>query len=58
MGKNKLETTYKWRQINIKRYPFEFNLTANKEEYEHFIKQPNKREYLLNLIRKDMKKAR
>lgn len=57
MGKVKLETQYKWKKENLKRYTFEVNKVTNKDVYEHFEKQPNKREYLLNLIRKDIKKA-
>lgn len=57
MGRNKLETTYKWRKKNIKRYVIDVNISTNRDEYEHLEKQHNKREYLLNLIRKDIKKA-
>lgn len=56
MGKNKLETTYKWRKDNIKRYALDVNIVTNKDVYEHLEKISNKREYLLELIRKDIKK--
>ncbi len=55
MGRD-MEKLYAWRKENIKRYSFELNKTTEKEVFEHLEKQPNKRDYLISLIKKDMKK--
>ena len=56
MGKIKLETQYKWKKENLKRYEFALNKTTNKLAYEHLEKQPNKRAYIISLIEKDAEK--
>lgn len=56
MGKVKLETQYKWKKDNLKRYEFALNKNTNKLAYEHLEKQPNKRAYIISLIEKDAKK--
>lgn len=54
MGKTKLDTQYKWRKENLKNYHFDLNKVTDKDVYEHLEKQPNKRAYLIDLIRKDL----
>lgn len=56
MGRTKLETLYKWKKNNLKRYEFALNKVTNKVAYEHLEKQPNKRAYLIKLIEDDAKK--
>lgn len=56
MGRTKLETLYKWKKNNLKRYEFALNKVTNKIAYEHLEKQPNKRAYLIKLIEDDAKK--
>ena len=54
MGKNNLETTYKWRLENLKRYELTINKITEKDVYKHLEKQKNKRAYIIELIRKDI----
>ena len=54
VARNK-ENDYAWRKSNIRRYSFTINKTNDKDVLDHLEKQPNKREYLIGLIRKDMK---
>lgn len=56
MGRTKLETLYKWKKNNLKRYEFALNKVTNKIAYEHLEKQENKRAYLIKLIEDDAKK--
>lgn len=51
-----LDYQYKWRKEHIKRYNFDINKDTEEDVYRWLEKQPNKRAYLIELIRKDMKK--
>lgn len=55
MGRD-MENLYKWRRNNIKKISFELNKTNDKDVIDHLEKQPNKRDYLIGLIRKDIRK--
>lgn len=55
MGRD-MENNAKWRKEKIRRYSFTLNVEKDKDVYEYFEKQPNKRDYLISLIKKDMKK--
>ena len=57
MGRD-MENNAKWRKENIKRYEFTLNKTNEKDVMEYLDTKPNKREYLINLIRKDMEDTR
>lgn len=53
MGRN-LENEVRWRKENIRRYSFTLNKVTNKDVCEHLEKQKNKRQYLIDLIQKDI----
>jgi len=53
MGRDK-DNMYKWRKQNQKRFEFYINRESDPEVLEWFELQPNKRQYLIDLIRKDM----
>jgi len=53
MGRD-MENLYKWRKENIKKLILDLNKTSDKDVIDHLDKQPNKKEYLIGLVRKDM----
>ena len=57
MGRD-MENRAKWEKQNIKRYVINLNKTKFNDVIEHLERQPNKQEYLINLIKKDMKNTR
>ena len=54
MAKEKYMATLKWRKESIKRIEFYLHKENDKEVLEWIENVPNKREYLIELIRKDM----
>ena len=58
MGKEKNMATLKWRKESIKRIEFYLHKELDKDTLEWLEKQPNKREYLINLINADMKRKK
>ena len=44
----------KYKKANIKNYNFQINRTTEKDLLDHMEKQPNKSDYIKNLIREDM----
>lgn len=53
MGRD-MENMYAWRKENLKHYVLDINKKTEKDVYEQLEKQPNKKEYIVKLIRKDM----
>ncbi len=53
MGRNK-ENLDKWSKEKKKRFEFYINKEKDKDVYEYFETIPNKRQYLIDLIRGDM----
>lgn len=51
-----MDNFYDWKRKNIKRYEINLNKETDKEVIEHLDKIPNKKQYLIELIKKDMKK--
>lgn len=47
---------YSWRRENIQRMAIDFNKNNEKDVLDWLDKIPNKREYIIELIRRDMKK--
>ena len=45
----------KWQKDNLRQVVLKLHRTNDKDVLDHLEKQPNKREYLIGLIRKDMK---
>lgn len=56
MGRD-MNNNYEWRKKNIRRYSFTLNVENDKDVYEFFERQSNKRDYLIGLIRKDMNES-
>lgn len=56
MGRN-AEKDKEWRRQNQKQCHFYLNRVTDKDVLEYLEKQPNRREYLIALIRKDMKEG-
>lgn len=54
MGRD-MDKMYAWRKLNLKRYSFDLNKVTDKDVYDHLEKQPNKRDYIINLIKEDIK---
>ena len=54
MGKNSLESTYKWRKNNLRQIKFELNVNTDSDVLAYLESKPNKRAYLIELIRKDI----
>ena len=54
MGRD-MENDAKWRRENLVQYILRLNKNNEKDVLEWLNKQPNKRQYLIELIRKDMK---
>ena len=48
-----MDNMLKWRKENAKRYEFYFNTGTDKELVEWFEKIANKRQYVIELIRRD-----
>lgn len=57
MGRN-MQNMYEWRKKVQKRYEFYLNKETEADVMEWLEKQPNKREFLIGLIRKDMDEKR
>lgn len=55
MGRDK-DNLAKWKRDNLISYTFKIHKTNDKDVYEHLNKQSNKRAYIINLIREDIKK--
>ena len=53
MGRDK-DNLDKWRKANQKRFEFYLNRESDKEVLEWFEQIPNKRQYLIDLIKGDM----
>ena len=53
MGRN-MDGLYAWRKENIKRMVIDLNKVADADIIEWLETMPNKREYILKLIRDDM----
>ena len=57
MGRNK-ENMFKWRADNLRRYEFYVNTKTDADVCEWLDSQPNKRQYLIALIKGDMNENR
>ena len=55
MGRD-LENLAEWKKKNIWQYNFSLNYSADKEVIEHLEKIDNKKQYLIRLIREDMRR--
>ena len=53
MGRD-MENHAEWERNNLRSFTFKLNRNNEKDVIEHLEKQPNKRDYLIRLIRKDM----
>lgn len=51
---DKRMATNKWRREVVKTYKFYLHKEHDKEAYEWMEKQPNKRQYLIDLVKEDM----
>ena len=58
MARRTSMATLKWRKESIKRVEFYLHKELDKDVLEWLEKQPNKREFLIGLIRKDMNEKR
>ena len=56
MGRD-MDNLYKWRKENIKKIILDLNKTTDKDVLDHLDKQPNKKEYLIGLVRKDIEES-
>lgn len=56
MGRD-MEGLYSWRRENIKRVVLDLNKATDKDILEWIEKKPNKRDYLISLIRKDIEES-
>lgn len=54
MGRDK-ENDAKWRKTNLRQFVLRLNRTNEKDVIEFLERIPNVRQYLIELIRKDMK---
>lgn len=54
MARRTSMATLKWRKESIKRVEFYLHKELDKDVLEWLQKQPNKREYIIALLRKDM----
>lgn len=54
MARRTSMATLKWRKESIKRVEFYLHKELDKDVLEWLQKQPNKREYIKSLLRKDM----
>jgi hypothetical protein len=55
MGRN-MQKMYQWRKDNQKRYDFYIHKKNDKDVYEKLESVDNKRKYIIDLIRADLKK--
>lgn len=55
MGRD-IERLHSWRRDYIRRVSVDFHKVNDKEMLEWIEKKPNKREYIISLIKKDMEK--
>lgn len=53
MGRD-MDNHAKWERENLRSYTFKVNIKTDKDICEHLERQPNKRAYIISLIRKDM----
>lgn len=53
MGRD-MENRAKWEKENLRSLTFKLHKVNDKDVLDHLDKQPNKREYLIGLVRKDM----
>lgn len=53
VGRNK-ENMFKWRENNQKRYEFYVNTKTDKDVCDWLDSKPNKRQYLIALVKGDM----
>lgn len=56
MGRD-MENRKRWEKECLRSYTFKVNRNTDKEIIEHLEKIPNKRAYIINLIRKDIKEG-
>ena len=57
MGRD-VENDKKWRKASLFRYEINLNRENDKEVLDFFEKIPNKRQYLIGLIKKDMEEKK
>lgn len=57
MGRD-VENDRKWRKASLFRYEINLNRENDKEVLDFFEKIPNKRQYLISLIKKDMEEKK
>ena len=57
MGRD-VENDRKWRKASLFRYEINLNRENDKEVLDVFEKIPNKRQYLISLIKKDMEEKK
>lgn len=55
MGRD-IDNQKKWMRDNLKSYNFRVNRVTESDVMEHLDKQPNKRGYIIRVIRGDIKK--
>ena len=53
MGRD-MENHALWEKENLRQINLKLNKVTDKDVLDHIEKQPNKRDYLIKLIRKDM----
>lgn len=53
VGRN-MDKNYQWRKEKLKRFDFFLNRETEKDVCEWLEKQPNRRQYLISLIKGDM----
>ncbi len=54
--KRDMEKVYQWRKQNQKRYEFYLHKELDKDVYEKLESIKNKRQYIIELIKSDLKK--
>lgn len=57
MGRD-MENRKNWKKNSLKRFEFYFHKEIDKEPLEYFESIPNKRQYLIGLIKKDMEEKK
>lgn len=55
MGRD-MENRAKWEKTNLRSYNFKLHRVNDEDVIRHLEKIPNKRDYIIGLIRDDMKK--
>lgn len=53
-----MENLLEWRKKNIRRIIFDLNRTTEEDVINYLESLENKRQYLIDLVRKDMKKKK